>query len=75
MVNAYLGKTAQETVSEMTSYSPVNTEAQPKLGEDEAKFLTSSPERLATAYYQNIPFWVENATVATEKWNALLSGN
>lgn len=75
MINAYLGKDAQEVVSEMTSYSPVNTEAQPQLGEAEALFLTSSPERLATAYYQNIPFWVENAAVATEKWNALLSGN
>lgn len=75
LINAYLGKETQEIVSEMTSYSPVNTEAQPELGEAEALFLTSSSERLATAYYQNIPFWVENAAVATEKWNELLSGN
>lgn len=75
MVNAYLGKAAQETVSEMTSYSPVNSDAKPKLGEVETQFLTSSPERLATGYHQHIPFWVTNAAVATDKWNALLSGN
>ena len=40
-----------------------------------AAFLTSTPERIAQGYQQNIPFWVKNFDLAAEKWNALLSGN
>lgn len=75
LLNAYLGKRSQEILAEKTSYTPINTDAKPKVDEITASFLTSTPERIAQGYQQNIPFWVKNFDVAAEKWNALLSGN
>lgn len=75
LINAYLGKTAQEVLAQQTSYTPVNSEAKPQVDEATAAFLTNTPERIAQGYQQNIPFWVKNFAAASEKWTALLSGN
>ncbi|MCD1262402.1 extracellular solute-binding protein [Shinella sp. AETb1-6] len=75
LINAYLGANAQAVLTEKTSYTPINMDAKPKVDEATAAFLTSTPERNAQGYQQNIPFWVKNFDLAAEKWNALLSGN
>lgn len=75
LLNAYLGANAQAILTEKTSYTPINLDAKPKVDDTTAAFLTSTPERIAQGYQQNIPFWVKNFDLAAEKWNALLSGN
>jgi len=75
LINAYLGKSEQEILTEQTSYSPIHDEAQPKVEESVAAFLTNTPERKAQGYQQNIKFWVENFATAQEKWAALMAGN
>lgn len=75
LINAYLGKQAQEVLTEQTSYSPIHDEAQPKVDPSVAAFLTNTPERVKQGYQQNIKFWVENFDAASEKWTALMSGN
>jgi len=75
LINAYLGKQAQEILTEKTSYSPIHNEAQPKVDDSVAAFLTNTPERVKQGYQQNIKFWVANFDAASEKWTALMAGN
>ncbi|MDX3926122.1 MAG: PotD/PotF family extracellular solute-binding protein [Shinella sp.] len=75
LLNAYLGKEAQETLTQLTSYTPINNEAQPKVDASVAAFLTNTPERQKQGYQQNIKFWVDNFAATQEKWSALLAGN
>lgn len=75
LINAYLGKEAQEVLTEATSYSPVNVDAQPKVDAVTAEWLTNTPEKQAAAYNFNIPYWVEHNTELAEKWGAFLAGN
>lgn len=75
LLNAYLGKQAQEILTQQTSYTPINNDAKPKVDESVAAFLTNTPERQKQGYKQNIKFWVENFPVAQEKWSALMAGN
>lgn len=75
LINAYLGKSAQEILTEKTSYTPINNEAQPKVEPAVAAFLTNTPERQKQGYQQNIKFWVDNYEAVNEKWSAVLAGN
>ena len=75
LLNAYLGKQAQEILAQQTSYTPINMDAKPQVEPSVAAFLTNTPERQAQGYQQNIKFWVENFAPAAEKWNALMAGN
>jgi putative spermidine/putrescine transport system substrate-binding protein len=75
LINAYLGKQAQQILTEQTSYSPINDEAQPKVDDSVAAFLTNTPDRVKQGYQQNIKFWVANFDAASEKWTALMAGN
>lgn len=75
LINAYLGKEAQEALTEATSYSPVNVDAQPKVDAATAAWLTNTPEKQASAYNANIPYWVTHNDELTEKWGAFLAGN
>jgi len=75
LLNAYLGKSAQEILAEKTSYTPINNESKPKVDDAVAAFLTNTPERQKQGYQQNIKFWVQNYPASQEKWSALLAGN
>lgn len=75
LLNAYLGKEAQEILTEQTSYTPIHNDAQPDVDESVAAFLTNTPERQQQGYQQNIKFWVEYFPVAQEKWADLMAGN
>ena len=75
LLNAYLGKQSQEVLTEKTSYTPINNQAQPKVEGSVAAFLTNTPERQKQGYQQNIKFWVDNFKTAGEKWASLMAGN
>jgi len=75
LINAYLGKHAQEVMAEETSYSPINLDAQPKVDELTAAFMTNTPEKQAMAYNQDITYWVEHYDELTEKWAEFIAGN
>ena len=64
LLNAYLGKQSQEILTEKTSYTPINNQAQPKVEGSVAAFLTNTPERQKQGYQQNIKFWVDNFKAA-----------
>jgi len=74
LINAYLGKEAQEIFSEETSYTPLHNGANPKVDKLTASFMTHSEERLKQGYQQNIPFWVEHFDSAAQQWAELLTG-
>ena len=75
LINAYLGKAAQETLAKATSYTPIHKDAQPQVDEITASFMTNTPEKAKMGYQQNIKFWVANFAEANEKWNAMMAGN
>ena len=75
LINAYLGKQAQEVMAQETSYSPINIEAQPKLDALTAEFMTNTPEKQAMAYNQNVEFWVANYEMLSAKWAEFVAGN
>lgn len=56
-LNSYLGASQQETMTEETSYSPVNTEAKPKLSAVAQKWLTTTPERTAAGIAPDWSYW------------------
>lgn len=74
LINAAIGKEAQETLTEETSYSPVHIGAAPQVDELTAKWLTNSQERIAQGYLQNVPYWVENYESLSEKWAEFIAG-
>jgi len=74
LINAYLGKNAQEVFSEETSYTPLHNQANPKVDVLTASFMTHNPERLKQGYQQNIAFWVKHFDTAAQQWAELLSG-
>lgn len=75
LINAYLGKRAQEIMAEETSYSPINVDAQPQVDELTAAFMTNTPEKQAMAYNHNIEYWVQNYDTLSEKWAEFIAGN
>jgi len=74
LINAYLGKEAQEIMTEQTAYTPVHKEAKPKLDKITADFMVNTPERIKQGYQWNIPFWTEHFQITSEKWAALAAG-
>jgi len=74
LINAYLGKRAQEIFSEETSYTPLHNKANPKVDALTASFMTHNPERLKQGYQQNIAFWVKHFDNTAQQWAELLSG-
>lgn len=75
LINAYLGKQAQEVMAQETSYSPINVDAQPKVDALTAEFMTNTPEKQAMAYNQNVEFWVANYETLSAKWAEFVAGN
>lgn len=74
LINAAIGKEAQETLTEETSYSPIHVDAEPQVDEMTAQWLTNTPERLEQGYLQNVPYWVENYEALSEKWAEFIAG-
>lgn len=75
LINAAIGKRAQEILTETTSYAPINDQAAPKVDEIVQAFLTNTPERQAQGHIQNLPFWVANYDAVSQKWADFLAGS
>ncbi|MBC3475822.1 extracellular solute-binding protein [Pseudomonas taiwanensis] len=75
LLNAYLGRAAQERLAETTSYSPVNIDARPKLDPLTAQWMTNTPEKLASAFNYDLDYWVKHNAELKEKWAAFITGN
>ena len=74
-LNSYLGKKQQETMTEMTSYSPVNVDADPKLSAVAQKWVTTTPERTAAGIAPDWSYWSKPDIYkkAADMWNAWIS--
>ncbi len=75
LINAYVGKSAQEVLAKDTSYTPIHKDAKPQVDEVTASFMTNTPDKLKLGFQQNMKFWVANFDGANEKWAALMAGN
>jgi putative spermidine/putrescine transport system substrate-binding protein len=75
LINAYVGKSAQEVLAKDTSYTPIHKDAKPEVDEVTASFMTNTPDKLKLGFQQNMKFWVANFDAANEKWAGLMAGN
>ncbi|HEU4656490.1 MAG TPA: ABC transporter substrate-binding protein [Capillimicrobium sp.] len=73
MVNYYLGAKQQEKLTELTSYSPINKDAKPKLDKLAQSFVTTTPERQASAVKVDTDWWGKNQPAIIDKYGAWLS--
>ncbi|MGD6980205.1 MULTISPECIES: extracellular solute-binding protein [Citricoccus] len=71
-VNFYGGAEQQATMTEETSYGPINTEAKPELDETLKTWMTT--ENLETGHYPNVDFWVENYDALATEWSGWVTG-
>ncbi|MEU7864129.1 ABC transporter substrate-binding protein [Nonomuraea sp. NPDC049141] len=74
LINYYLGAQQQAKLTELTSYSPINTDAKPKLDEKGRSFLTTRPEVADKALKIDSKWWAEHQPEMIEKWSAWLGG-
>ena len=73
-LNYYLGKEQQEKLTQLTSYSPVNTEATPKLDALGQEFLTTDPAIADQMVATDAKWWAENYETELERWMSWLRG-
>lgn len=73
-INYYLGAAQQAKLTELTSYSPVNVDAEPNLDELGLKFLTTSPDIADQMITTDQEWWADNYDVELERWVAWLQG-
>ncbi|GLW96114.1 ABC transporter substrate-binding protein [Microtetraspora sp. NBRC 16547] len=74
LINYYLGAQQQAKLTELTSYSPINTDAKPGLDELGTSFLTTQPEVAPKAVPIDSKWWADNQPAMIEKWSAWLGG-
>jgi putative spermidine/putrescine transport system substrate-binding protein len=74
LINYYLGAQQQATLSELTSYSPINVDAKPELDELTKSYLTTSPERLADRFPIDLSWWAENQDAMITAYTDWLAG-
>jgi putative spermidine/putrescine transport system substrate-binding protein len=73
-INYYLGAEQQAKLTELTSYSPVNADAKPKLDELSQKFLVTAPERAKDAFKLDLGWWAENRDETLAAYTSWLAG-
>ena len=72
-INHALGAQQQATQTELTSYSPANTESQPEISEAAQEFDVSRPEVVDATIPQNAEYWGEHFPELSETWYAWVS--
>jgi putative spermidine/putrescine transport system substrate-binding protein len=73
-INYYLGKEQQEKLTETTSYSPINTQSEPKIDDLAKQYLVSAPEIKDKLVVSDFAWWGENYPAALEKYLAWING-
>ncbi|WP_431912166.1 ABC transporter substrate-binding protein [Nonomuraea jabiensis] len=74
LINYYLGAQQQAKLTELTSYSPINTDAKPSLDQTGQAFLTTAPGVPEKALKIDSKWWAEHQPEMIEKWSAWLGG-
>lgn len=72
-INHALGAQQQATQTELTSYSPANTESDPEISEAAREFDVSRPEVVDATIPQNAEYWGEHFPELSETWYAWVS--
>lgn len=72
-INFALGAEQQAEMAELTSYSPVNVDAKPKLDSEAKEFDVSRPEVLDVTIPQNPDYWGKNQEELYAAWGDWLN--
>lgn len=67
-INYYLGAKEQAKLSELTSYSPVNSDSKPELSELGKEYLTSNPEIAEQMISTDAGWWAANYDAELTRW-------
>ncbi len=73
-INYYLGATQQAKLTELTSYSPVNVDAQPKLDALAKEYLVTDPAIASQLVIPDTGWWGANYDAQLERWMKWLHG-
>lgn len=73
MINYYLGAEQTATLTELTSYSPVNVEAKPEVSPALQEWVIT-PELLDKGHVPDAEYWVDNWDEFVTRWNDWVSG-
>jgi len=74
LINYYLGAAQQAKLTELTTYSPVNTDARPQLDPLTTSFITTDKARQSQAVPVNTTWWAQNQDAMGQKWSDWLGG-
>lgn len=72
-INYTLGAEQQAKMSELTSYSPVNVDSEPKLDPTAQEFNITRPEVLDQLVPLDVQYWADNQEPITDAWSAWLN--
>ncbi|MGW2512338.1 ABC transporter substrate-binding protein [Streptomyces scopuliridis] len=73
LINYYLGAPQQNKLTELTSYSPINSDAKPEIDELASQYVTTTPERQAQALKIDNAWWAKNQEQTIQKWSDWLA--
>jgi putative spermidine/putrescine transport system substrate-binding protein len=75
-INYAMGAEQQAKWTELSGYSPVNKNAAPKIDDLTKKYITTTPERAATAVAVQLDFWKDEAAVSAlqDRWSSVVAG-
>ncbi|WP_308797781.1 extracellular solute-binding protein [Agromyces silvae] len=72
-INVFLGAEQQARATELTSYSPVNVNADPEVDDLLQEWLTT--DRLDTGHASDLDFWIEHYDALNAAWADWTTGN
>lgn len=71
-VNYFLGAKQQAKSTELTSYAPVNVNAEPAIDAELALWLAT--DHIGTGHITKLPFWIDNYDALASAWAGWVSG-
>jgi putative spermidine/putrescine transport system substrate-binding protein len=74
LINYYLGAKQQAKLTELTSYSPINTDAKPNQDALAKSFLTTTPERNKDRFNIDLGWWAKNHDPVVSAYTSWLAG-
>lgn len=75
-INYAMGAEQQAKWTELSGYSPINKEADPKIDDLTKKYITTTPERGATSVPVQLDFWKDADAVSPlqDRWSSIVAG-
>jgi putative spermidine/putrescine transport system substrate-binding protein len=74
MINYYLGAEQQAKLTELTSYSPINTDAKPNQDDLAKSYLTTTAERQKDMFKVDNKWWADNHDAMVTAYTNWLNG-